>query len=102
MATVTGPTTESTMRNCQGCGDMRLTRFVVFRRNTGMLIARRTHRIAGNLCKACIRRYFWNFELKNLVYGPWGLISFFVTPIYLIRNATTYVVASHKLRGALE
>ena len=91
-----------TMQPCQSCKNMRMTQLVRFNRNTGMLVARRTTSRAGHFCKSCIRSIFWEFEFKNLILGPWGMISLVVTPIYMIQNAVTYASALHKLRGALE
>jgi hypothetical protein len=39
---------------------------------------------------------------KNLLLGPWGIISAIVTPIYRVTNTVTYVSPTPKLRGALE
>jgi hypothetical protein len=94
--------TEVIMQRCQSCGNMRLTKFVVFRRNTGMLFRRQEHTIIGNLCKTCVHKHFWTFEFKNVIFGPWGIISAVVTPIYFVQNIFSYVIALYKLRGALE
>ena len=92
----------STMRQCQSCGSMRMTSPVTFHRNIGMLVARRTIRLEGNLCKTCVGKRYWEFMGKNLILGPWGMISLIVTPIYLITNTVSYVSASRNLRGAVE
>jgi len=91
-----------TMQRCQSCGNMRMTKLVSFYRNTGMLFRRQTTSLVGYLCKSCIHRRFWEFEFKNLIFGPWGTISVIVTPIYFVQNIFSYVVALYKLRGALE
>jgi hypothetical protein len=67
-----------------------------------MLVARQTRSIQGNMCKTCIGRKFWDFTVKNIVFGPWGVISLVVTPIYLVTNTVSYVSALHKLRDAIE
>ena len=87
---------------CQGCGSRRATKYVTFYRNVGMLLARRTHKIHGDLCKACIHRRYWEFAGKNLLLGPWGTISLIVTPLYLIQNTGQYVSALYKLRDAIK
>jgi hypothetical protein len=36
------------------------------------------------------------------VFGPWGVISLVVTPIYLVTNTVSYISAKQKLRNAVE
>jgi hypothetical protein len=54
------------------------------------------------VCGSVVGKKFWDFTLKNIVFGPWGVISLVVTPIYLVTNTVSYVSALHKLRGAIE
>ena len=63
---------------------------------------RQTHRLTGNMCKTCIGKKYWDFTVKNLLLGPWGMISLIVTPIYLVMNTVTYISARQKLRHAVE
>ena|ERR1700676_379426 len=93
---------EVTMQRCQLCGNMRMTKFVAFYRNVGMLFRRQTYTIMGNLCKTCVHKQFWKFEALDVVLGPWGMLSAVVAPIYFVQNIFNYVVALYKLRGALE
>ena len=87
---------------CQVCGNMRQTSPVTFQRNIGMIVLRQTKSIQGNMCKTCMSSKYWEFTAKNLLLGPWGMISVIVTPIYMITNTVTYVSGSRKLRGAVE
>ncbi len=91
-----------TIRRCQSCGNMRATKLVSFYRNIGMLFARRTHSVVGYLCKPCTHKVFWTFEWKNVVFGPWGMISAVVAPIYFVQNIFSYLSALYKLRGMVE
>ena len=102
MATVNPVNNVNTMGRCQLCGSMRQTTPVSFNRNIGMLVARQTKTLKGNLCKTCVSKSFWDFTLKNLVFGPWGMISIIVTPIYLVTNTVNYVSAMQNLSGAVE
>jgi hypothetical protein len=45
---------------------------------------------------------YWEFMAKNLLLGPWGIISVIITPIYMVTNTVTYVSNARKLRGAVE
>lgn len=96
-----GPTQFAPGR-CQACGSMRQTKNVTFYRNVGMLLARRTYKVNGDMCKPCIHKRYWEFAGKNLLLGPWGTISLIVTPLYLIQNTGVYVAALYKLRDAIE
>jgi hypothetical protein len=75
---------------------------VKFHRNIGMLFVRQAKSLPGNLCKTCLSKHYWSFMGKNLLLGPWGTISLFVTPIYMVTNTVSYVKALRNLRGAPE
>jgi len=102
MATANPINHVNSIGRCQVRGSVRQTSAVTFHRNIGMLVVRQTQKIQGNMCKTCVGKKFWDFTLKNIVFGPWGVISLVVTPIYLVTNTVSYVSALHKLRGAIE
>jgi hypothetical protein len=90
------------MGRCQVCGNTRQTSQVKFHHNIGMVVLRQTRSIQGNMCKTCMRSKYWEFMGKNLLLGPWGIISIIVTPIYMVTNTVTYVSNARKLSGAVE
>lgn len=92
----------NSMGACQICRNIRQTSPVKFTRNVGMLVARQTKSINANMCKTCLKKNYWEFTGKNLLFGPWGMISLIVTPIYLVTNTVSYVSAMKKLQGAVE
>src|SRR5262249_52307306 len=77
---------------CQACGVEAPTKYVAFYQNIGALILRFSKSAQGELCKSCIQKYFWQFTLTNLVLGWWGVISFFVTPFFLLNNIVRYLL----------
>jgi hypothetical protein len=81
---------------------MRQAKNVTFYRNVGMLVVRRTYQVHADLCRSCIHKRFWEFTGKNLLLGPWGMISLLVTPFYLLQNTVVYMSALYKLRDAIE
>jgi hypothetical protein len=87
---------------CQVCGSMRQTSAVRFHHNIGMVVLRQTRSIQGNMCKTCMRTKYWEYMGKNLLLGPWGIISVIITPIYMVTNTVSYVSSSRNLRGAVE
>jgi hypothetical protein len=89
---------------CQICGVEAPTKYVEFSQNIGALFMRFSTSIKGNLCKYCINHYFWSFTGTTLVYGWWGVISFFVTPFFLLNNIqglTEIVADRHSVLSGL-
>src|SRR6266498_5194516 len=76
---------------CQACGVEAPTQYVEFHYNIGMLIVRTQKSLKGTLCKTCITKNFREFTLINLLAGWWGVISFFVTPVFLVHNIIQYI-----------
>jgi hypothetical protein len=82
---------QETLMICQACGVEATTKYVAFYQNIGALIMRFTRSIEGNLCKSCIHKYFWEFTAINLFLGWWGIISFIVTPFFMLNNVGRYL-----------
>jgi hypothetical protein len=74
---------------CRHCGVSAPTKYVEFRRNIGMLVVRRSESIKGTLCKRCINQFFWSYTAVTLIAGWWGVVSFFVTPVFIVLNIVT-------------
>jgi hypothetical protein len=78
---------------CHACGVEAPTKSIEFNYNIGMLIVRIHRSMRGSFCKACIKKYFWECTLINLLAGWWGVISLFVTPVFIIQNISNYLGA---------
>ncbi len=78
------------MARCQTCGRRCTTQWVSIRQNIGLVYSRRTRTIEGELCRDCIRKYCLKYTAVNLVGGWWGVISFFVTPVFIVGNIYEY------------
>jgi hypothetical protein len=76
--------------SCQICGSDKTTVFAEFSGNIGALIMRFERSIRGYMCRICMGRQFWKFTAMNFFLGWWGVISFFVTPFYLVINTIVY------------
>src|SRR5262245_3723711 len=76
---------------CQSCGTRTATKYVSFHQNIGALILRFSRTIQGELCKRCIHNYFWEYTAITLCAGWWGIISFIVTPFFIINNVAYYL-----------
>ena len=68
---------------------------VTLMQNIGMLVARQSKTLRGNICRDCGMRAFKSMTLTTMFLGWWGVISFFLTPIFIIAN----LVAWSSLRG---
>ena len=76
---------------CQSCGVDAETRHVAFYQNVGVLIVRFTNKAEGQFCKSCIHRFFWSMTTITLFFGWWGVISFFLTPFFILNNLIRYL-----------
>lgn len=77
---------------CSTCGGLFPTKYVKFYENIGMILQRQYRRIEGNMCRECIDKYFWEYTMKTLILGWWGMISFCITPFYLLNNIGRYLL----------
>lgn len=76
---------------CQCCGVEAEAKHVAFYQNIGALVMRFPSSIEGRLCKSCIHKHFWRMTTTTLVLGWWGVISFIVTPFFLLNNIGRYI-----------
>ena len=70
---------------CDVCGRLPSRRLSV-RRQTGMLYLRRTSTDSGRFCKDCGRAKLRKGIVHNLLFGWWGIFSFFVNFAALLDN----------------
>jgi hypothetical protein len=76
---------------CHECGIEAETRYVSFHQNIGVLVLRFSNSIEGRLCKACIHKHFWSTTSITFFLGWWGMISFVITPFFLLNNIGRYL-----------
>ncbi len=79
---------------CHSCAQEGPTKRVTFRQNIGVVLLRFTTDKEGRFCKTCLRHHFWRTTLVTLVFGWWGLLSFFVTLFILPANVLTMLRAA--------
>jgi len=82
---------EDLEKNCDICGMPTETKYVEFHENIGFIIFRTHRAIKGNLCRDCIDYSFWNLTGRTMLFGWWGVISFFSTILILINNIFRYI-----------
>jgi hypothetical protein len=76
---------------CESCGLEAPTANVKLYQNIGMLVLHRYRSVKGNMCKPCIDNYFWQYTLATSVLGWWGLISLFLTPLFIVNNLFQFI-----------
>src|SRR4051794_4928972 len=74
------------MAICQSCQRECATRRVTLMQNIGFVIARSSKTFTGELCRDCGLRMAKEYTLITAFFGWWGVISFVLTPIFLIGN----------------
>ena len=76
--------------SCQVCGRAVPTARVHLMQNIGMLVARQSKTLQGDVCRSCGMTAFKSMTLTTLFLGWWGVISFIMTPIILIMNIVAW------------
>jgi hypothetical protein len=75
---------------CVRCGKRKQTISVGLNRHIGAVILMFHKSLRGQLCKECISQVFWEYMLITVLFGWWGVISVFLTPVVLINNSIVY------------
>jgi hypothetical protein len=57
-------------------------------------------KVEGHLCPRCAQKTFQEMTWITFFAGWWGIVSFFVTPVYLVLNLANYLGASEGPKGA--
>lgn len=70
---------------CLVCGRLPARHFE-FRANSGRGLWHKVHRVDGNLCKTCSTGVYRAMQTRNMTRGPWGIVSFFTTPYFIVKN----------------
>lgn len=79
--------------HCDVCLRAVPTKYVTFMQNVGLLVIRFPKTIKGNLCKACIRKFFWKMTTITFFFGWWGILSFFYTLVSIPQNIAQFIGA---------
>ncbi len=84
---------------CDQCKSREPSVYVELHHNVGLLLMRKVESTEAQLCLACLQRAFNKHQLTNLVFGWWGVISFFATIYYLVDNTLVFLNARSELRS---
>ncbi|MFT3709573.1 MAG: hypothetical protein QM817_18245 [Archangium sp.] len=75
-----------TAKRCDACGRSEPSTTLRFFKNTGMVIMFTWKTDGGQLCRSCGLDLFLKMTLHTVVFGWWGMISFFVNWAFLANN----------------
>lgn len=77
--------------HCELCGRAAETSQVGFTRNIGAIFLNFSRTTHGNMCRFCVERYFWRYTVVSLLFGWWGVTSFFVNAVWVPINIACYL-----------
>jgi ABC-type dipeptide/oligopeptide/nickel transport system permease component len=83
---------------CQVCGTSGRTVNARFLSAIGMLFVSRFFSTKGGMCKSCMQKQFLEYTLTTLALGWWSMPSLLASPLILIYNVASFIVARVKLR----
>ena len=76
---------------CQICGCVP-TAVVTLRRGVGLIIFRRRAGLTGRFCQSCGIGIFRQVQNSTLLFGWWGILSFFANFTYILRNLGAWML----------
>jgi len=76
---------------CQGCQTYGPTKQVMFFQHIGAVVMMFNRHVKAQLCRNCVNEHFAKTTLVTSFFGWWGMISFFLTPIFLLHNVVRYL-----------
>ena len=92
------PIDRPAISKCSRCGRTEYTQHLVFKQNVSYFFARKERIFSGDLCFFCASRTFASVELTTLFWTWWGIIGFWLGPLYIAHNLVEYIIATFPLR----
>ncbi len=77
---------------CEICEIETPTKYVEIYQNIGVLVLNLHKSVKGNLCRSCVNAFCRRYTLITLAAGWCGIFGIVLTPIFLINNATRYLL----------
>jgi len=79
---------------CSRCGRTKYTQRPVFKQNVSYLFGRKKRQFSDDLCFSCTSKTFARVELTTLFLTWWGIIGFWLGPLYILHNLVEYIIAT--------
>src|SRR5262249_3880640 len=86
------PIKRPAISKCSRCGRTRCTQHAVFKQNVSYFFGRKERQFSGDLCFSCVSRTFARVELTTLFGTWWGIIGFWLGPLYIVHNLVEYII----------
>ena len=90
------PINRPAISKCNRCGRTKYAQHLVFKQNVSYFFARKERQFSGDLCFSCAFRTFASVELTTLLLTWWGIIGFWVGPLYIVHNLVEYIIATFR------
>lgn len=65
----------------------------MFFQHIGAVLLMFNQHVKGRMCRNCLNAEFSKRTLITSFFGWWGMISFFLTPIFLLNNSVRYLLS---------
>ena len=88
------PIKRPAISKCSRCGRTEYTQHLVFKQNVSYFFGRKERQFSGDLCFSCTSRTFATVEFTTLLGTWWGIIGFWVGPLYVVHNLVEYIIAN--------
>jgi hypothetical protein len=81
---------------CSRCGRTKYTLHLLFKQNVSYFFGRKERQFSGDLCFSCASKTFASVELTTLFWTWWGIIGFWLGPLYIVHNLVEYIIATFR------
>ena len=82
--------------DCQLCQADGPVTYGEFHEQMGAVIVRQHNYVQGNFCKRCFNREFLKRTSVTVIFGWWGIISFFANPFFIGNNLVRFAIGHFK------
>jgi hypothetical protein len=90
------PINRPAISKCSRCGRTEYTQHLVFKQNVSYFFARKERQFSSDLCFSCASKTFASVELTTLFGTWWGMIGFWLGPLYVVHNLVEYIIATFR------
>ena len=90
------PIKHPAISKCSRCGRTGYTQHLVFKQNVSYFFGRKERQFSGDLCFSCASRTFARVELTTLFGTWWGIIGYWLGPLYIVHNLVEYIIATFR------
>jgi predicted nucleic-acid-binding Zn-ribbon protein len=90
------PINRPAISKCSRCGRTEYTQHLIFKQNVSYFFARKERQFSGDFCFSCASRTFASVELTTLFLTWWGIIGFWLGPLYIVHNLVEYITGTFR------